>query len=744
MVSTVPVTGSIVLPDGSAFDGGTLYFTLSGPDTEDDVAVAGEYVTGLAGTDIPAGFEVWRNSAGARGTSYQIKVLARVTLANGDIVRRPYIIGYGYVGDAASYTIADVLAGYGSYTPASGRDALVQRIADGWVPANGMIVFGGELAYVGVTGSTEIDDLPGLEPAGAIRPEHWKDNTTPGTTPMVVDAINPALAYAAANGIGEVLWQGTYKLEASITMTAGTFLRGDSREDAKGVRTDDYGSTIVTNGVIGGIENIWLAHGTYTAQLDPAVVTALDYRLTDGTAHIDLTNCSRFTVRNCRLHRMPYGIKLDNCRNVTIEDTETAGTWHPTITALQEGIAAVWAGGAETNYNQILRVFSNRHVGSVGPQVDTEYTDGVSTKTRAAEEGNFGPKHQWLINNCEMMIAHGNYLNRASSCLVKVDLTQSWPCYALTWAFNIFDAGSSDVDDGDNAQVLIADRIENRQIRQLNISANQFILGSKAVHGLYIKTRSEAPTEPTTNACNVTGNQFLGGIGCPALFMGVAGLNITGNTLTGYNWLDFGDGLPYGTGEGEYEYQPLYAAGIFIGDDCSFVVIDGNTIGGGSTNFANAAAKGFWGIYLEDPDDETIVIGTNVFGHLNDAGVRCNTTFNRMIETVNGWYRRTYDGYMECWGRATLAYANASYLTKTITWPKAFVSGEVPILTWTPDWDDLDAVSMATRVCGPQNGTVNNVAGVARLARVNGQTNWADPTSIDFSWRATGRWRAAV
>lgn len=744
MVSTVPITGSIVLPDGSAFDGGTLYFTLSGPDTEDDVAVAGEYVTGLTGTDIPAGFEVWRNSAGSRGTSYQIKVLARVTLANGQIVRRPYVIGYGFVGEAETYTIAEVLAGYGSYTPASGRDALVQRIADGWVPPANQVVFGGELAYIGVTGSTWIPDAPGLEPAGAVRPEHWKDNTTPGVTPMVVDAINPAMAYAGAKGIGEVLWYRTYFLEDSIVCSAGTFLRGDSREDAKGIRTGDYGSSFIGNGVIGGIENIWIVHGTYTAQLNPAVVTALDNRLTDGTAHIDLTNCSRFTVRNCRLHRMPYCIKLDNCRNVTIEDTETAGTWHPTIADLQETVAAVWAGGAETNYNQILRVFNNRHVGSVGPQVDTDYSDGVSTKTRAAEEGNFGPKHQWLINNCEMMTAHGNYLNRASSSLVKVELTQAWPCYALTWAFNIFDAGSSDVDDGDNAQVAITDRVENRQVRQINISANQFILGSKAVHGLLITGRDGAPTEPVAYGVNVTGNHFLGGIGCPVRLEGIVGFTVTGNTINGYNWLDFGDGAPYGTGVGEYEYNPLYAAGIFIGQYCGTGVITGNTIGGGSTNFANAAAKGFWGIYLENPDDETIVIGSNVYGYLNDYGVHCNTTFNRMISTANGWYRRTYDGYMECWGTGTLAYANATYLTKTVSWPRQFVSGEVPVFLWQPEWSDLDAYGMAAKVCGPSNGTVNNVAGVARLARVNGQTNWADPTSIDFCWRAEGRWRAAV
>jgi hypothetical protein len=744
MVSTVPVTGSIVLPDGSAFSGGVLYFTLSGPDTEDDVAVAGEYMTGLVGTSIPAGFEVWRNTAGVRGTSYQIKVLALVTLANGDTVRRPYVLGYGYVGDAASYTIAEVLAGDGSYTPASGRAALVQRIADGWVPAPDMIVFGGALAYIGVAGSTEIADLPGLEPAGAVRPEHWKDNTNPGTT-LMASPINQAMAYAASHGIGEVICAGLYNVNGTtLVHTAGTYLKGDSREDTKFIRDDGHGDTLTATSVIGGIENIWFVHGTYTAQLDPGVVTELDNRLADGSAHIRLTSVSRFTIKNCRIHRMPYGIVLDDARNVTIEDTETAGTWHPTIADLQETVAAVWAGGAETRYNQILRVINNRHVGSVGPQEDTDYTDGVSTKTREAEEGNFGPKYHWLINNIEMMWAHGNYLNRSSSNLVMVDLTQEWPCYALNWAFNTFDAGSSDIGEGDNCQVAISDRIENRQIRQINISANQFILGSKAVHGLYIAGRNAAPTEPTAYAVNVTGNQFLGGIGCPARFEGVNGLSFTGNTVTGYNWLDFGDGLPYGTGVGEYEYNPLYVAGVYIGEDCSHVVITGNTIGGGSTNFANAAAKGFWGIYLQDPDDEEVVIGDNVYGYLNDLGVRCNTTFNRMISTANGYYRRTYDGFMECWGAATLAYANATYLTKTIAWPKQFVSGEVPVFMWTPSWDDLDSYNMASKVCGPTNGTVNNVAGVARLARVNGQTNWADPTDIDFTWRAVGRWRAAV
>jgi hypothetical protein len=108
-ISTVPVTGDVVLPDGAAFGAATLVFTLSQPDTESGIVVSGETSVDLDGASIPDDFELWRNTAGIRGTTWLVKVLANVTLANGEVVRRPYPLGRVQTGAAASYTLAELL-----------------------------------------------------------------------------------------------------------------------------------------------------------------------------------------------------------------------------------------------------------------------------------------------------------------------------------------------------------------------------------------------------------------------------------------------------------------------------------------------------------------------------------------------------------------------------------------------------------------------------------------------------------
>mgnify|MGYP000863090562 FL=1 len=111
MVSTAPITGSIVLPDASNYASGVLLFTLSGFDTEGSSVVGtGTFSCTLSNGAIPNGFAIWRNVGGIRDTYYTVQMRYSRTLADGSTMTAPTVtIGTITVGDAASYDIAELL-----------------------------------------------------------------------------------------------------------------------------------------------------------------------------------------------------------------------------------------------------------------------------------------------------------------------------------------------------------------------------------------------------------------------------------------------------------------------------------------------------------------------------------------------------------------------------------------------------------------------------------------------------------
>ena len=111
MVSTAPITGSIVLPDASNYSSGVLLFTLSGFDTEGTSVVGtGTFSCTLIAGAIPNGFAIWRNVGGIRDTYYTVQLRYSRTLADGSTMTAPTVtIGTVTVGDAVSYDIAELL-----------------------------------------------------------------------------------------------------------------------------------------------------------------------------------------------------------------------------------------------------------------------------------------------------------------------------------------------------------------------------------------------------------------------------------------------------------------------------------------------------------------------------------------------------------------------------------------------------------------------------------------------------------
>ena len=105
-----PITGSVPAPDDTALTQGHLIFTLSGVDTEGGQTVPpAEVDCPLDGTDIPADFEIWRNTAGLRGTYYEVKLRWVGVGSGGATLNKTARLGNIQVGDATSYTLAELL-----------------------------------------------------------------------------------------------------------------------------------------------------------------------------------------------------------------------------------------------------------------------------------------------------------------------------------------------------------------------------------------------------------------------------------------------------------------------------------------------------------------------------------------------------------------------------------------------------------------------------------------------------------
>jgi len=151
-LSKSTITGRVPLPTDENLQFAELTFALSGLDTEGASVLPGGVSTRavLVGSDIPAGFELWQNTAGLRGTHY--RVLARWTVKDRDGVRDQYAdLGIIQVGSDPSYTLADLINN--GVPPAIGTfwsaitqaqyDAVIQAAADALASAVAAALYDG-------------------------------------------------------------------------------------------------------------------------------------------------------------------------------------------------------------------------------------------------------------------------------------------------------------------------------------------------------------------------------------------------------------------------------------------------------------------------------------------------------------------------------------------------------------------------------------------------------------------------
>ena len=179
-LSKSTITGRVPLPTDENLQFAELTFALSGLDTEGASVLPGGISTRavLVGSDIPAGFELWQNVAGLRGTHY--RVLARWTVKDRDGVRDQYAdLGVIQIGSNPSYTLADLINN--GVPPAIGTfwsaitqaqyDAVIQAAADALASATAAALYDGPwldtvAALIADTSLTYAPALPGTVVAG--------------------------------------------------------------------------------------------------------------------------------------------------------------------------------------------------------------------------------------------------------------------------------------------------------------------------------------------------------------------------------------------------------------------------------------------------------------------------------------------------------------------------------------------------------------------------------------------------
>lgn len=529
------------------------------------------------------------------------------------------------------------------------RAQLVNWVASGGVPIAGQAYFGGDLCFLGSTGATEIDDLPGLVPAGVVQPGHYKTNAIPGTTDMTA-AIQSALNWAnatTADGIagGEVYFpSGTYLVTATITLPARVHMIGSGWSTTVIYRTGAYGDTFAMSGGFVMVDDMNFTHSVMPA--NQAAAAALANRLTDDSAHFRLTNSGKCYFNRCFFSRMPYHIVWTGASLLHLDGCEFTGVWHPSDTTMQETKRSVMLNDGTEDKAQLFKARACRWVGAVGPSAAVNITDGsanASTLTMDKEQA-WGPEYQLEIQCCEMAVFEGCYLNRASSGLVlyaaNLPEASGGPNYGHSWTNCEFDSGMGQASTAYSNHFTFINREPGCVTRLITFTSCKFYGGKNVKHALYCDTSNL--TDPDTGATSanqpsvygliVNGCTFMNMTGAPIYLKGAKGVLISNSIFGAWNSL----GLP--------NVDKEYTAAIWRGQYATKVNIVGCQFGGGGNTF--------------------VAVG-GTFGSGSDAG-----------EQINHAYQGFFDANPSD-GEATFASNNQDIGCRDYLWFGAMVPGSV-------------------------------------------------------------------
>jgi hypothetical protein len=530
------------------------------------------------------------------------------------------------------------------------RAQLVNWIAAGGIPLEGQAYFGGDYCFLGSAGATEIADLPGLVPAGAIQPGHYKNNAVPGTTDMTA-AILAACDWADATSQdsiagGAVYFRsGTYLVSATIDLPSARLrLHGDGWRSSVIYRTGEYGDTFTCAGGFLVVDDMCFQHSAMPVNL--AAAAPLANQLDDDSAHFRLTNAAKSYFNRCFFSRMPYHIVWTGSSLLHLDGCEFTGAWHPSDATMQETKRSILLNDGTEDRSQLFKAKNCRWVGTVGPSASVSIVDGsanVSTLTMTKEQA-WGPEYHLEIQCCEMLVVEACYFNRGSSGLVlyaaNLPEVGGGPNYGHSWTNCEFDSGTGQPNTAYSNQISFMNREPGCVTRLITFTSCKFYGGKNVKHAVYPDTATV--TDPDTGATTANSPSvygltfvnctFMNFTGAPLYLKGAKVVTVADCIFGAWNSL----GLP--------NVDKEYTAAIWRGQYALKVNITGCSFGGGGNTF--------------------VPVG-GVFGSGSDAG-----------EQVNHAYQGVYDAYPTD-GELTFAANNLDVGCRDYLWYGAMQPGSV-------------------------------------------------------------------
>jgi hypothetical protein len=414
--------------------------------------------------------------------------------------------------------------------------------------------------------------------------------------------VPAAIAEAQLRGGAIVqLLPGTHVATSTWVLDSSVDLRGAGGTKTIVYRSSAYGDTIYQETGFARISGIFFQHGT----LDAANPADLNFRLTDGSAHIRLKDTQDSLVRDCIGWRMPYGLVTDGGHNTRIENCWFTGVWDKEVLGKQEGLADIYFAGT-SRYGQLGKVLNCYLSGSAGPTRSTTFTDGVNSVS-VLLVSNIGSKSNMLVESVEDLDISGTYFGRASFSLLHFTPNNIVNNVRVTNCF--FDNAG---DGAEGRQILVDTLLPSKSILGLSVTGNTFNGEYDTNNAFYVST-STADNTPTVINLAFTGNTLFAHTAAPIVLFGVGAGSVTGNTIT--NWNSVGAALISST-------NSLTASPVYVGPVSYGVIIQSNALGGGGNNAGDVDNKCYMPVVI---DQLSVACGAahNIYnGIVSAAGIR--------------------------------------------------------------------------------------------------------------------------
>jgi hypothetical protein len=433
--------------------------------------------------------------------------------------------------------------------------------------------------------------------------------------------FNCARAVVALRGGGWIETSaGTYFVGETITAVNGVFFRGQGGTTTNIVRTGSYGHTFYQDTGFAKISGFFMRHGTSP----DAGATSLDYRQTNGSAHIYLRNTQDAEISGNILWRMPYCIVNDGAINSRIDQNWLRGWWDNNNVAAQEGEADLAFRGT-TQHGQLAKVTRNYFSGSYnGTRVHT-FSDGANS-VNATIGWNTGSKNCIFATCIEDIDIRGNYFGRSAQTCLRFALTSATNDMLIDLRINenFFDNAGNGY-----SHITTESLAAGKQILGFVHTGNTHN-GEYDTLNAILTTSNTADGEPSVVNQTITGNTMFAFVATPLVLNGTRVGVVTGNTIHAYNALNVG--LFAGT-------NSTFKAGVYVGGSSDNVFVHGNMIGGGGNNAHPTTGNYcYQGVVVESAAGKYNYANDNVLSLVDGSGNprRGKTTGGVRVMTAGG------------------------------------------------------------------------------------------------------------